>query len=87
MDFAHVALGVSKVTNTKQLIREVSGFDSLFSFRVNHEEWYEKHAGFAPDEDEGEEDGSGSSASHSGGDSDKYNTYHASRDDKPESSS
>jgi hypothetical protein len=42
--------------------------------------------GFTKYEDEPEEEGSGSSASHSGGDSDKDSTYHASGDDKPESS-
>jgi hypothetical protein len=38
MDLAHIALGVPKSTNIKQLIREVSEFDSLFASRVNHEE-------------------------------------------------
>jgi hypothetical protein len=89
MYFTHIALGVPKSTNIKQLIREVSGFDSLFSSHVNHEEWYEKHefsTGFVEDEDEPEDEGSGSSASHSGGGSDKDNTYRASGDEKPESS-
>jgi hypothetical protein len=41
MDLAQISLGVLKSTNVNQLIREVSGFDSLFASRVNHEERYE----------------------------------------------
>jgi hypothetical protein len=55
--------------------------------------WYEKHdlpAGFSEDEEEDEEEGSGSSASQSseesGDRSSKDNTFHASEEDKPESS-
>jgi hypothetical protein len=78
-----------KSTNVNQLIREVSGFNSLFASCVNHEDGmkHEFPDGFTKYEnDEPEDEGSSSSASHSGGDSDKDSTYHASGDDKPESS-
>jgi hypothetical protein len=89
MNLVHIALGVPKATNIKKIIREVSGFDSLFASRVNHKEWYEKHdfpAGFAQDDEEYEEEGSRSSTSQSGGESGKDITYNAAEDDKPESS-
>jgi hypothetical protein len=41
IDLAQISLWVLKSTNVNQLIREVSGFDSLFASRVNHEERYE----------------------------------------------
>ncbi|KAK1666404.1 hypothetical protein QYE76_054563 [Lolium multiflorum] len=82
-----------EATNVKQLLGETRGFDTLFANRVDHSPWYEKHdlpTGFAEDEEEDEEEGSGSGADQSGegsGDgSTKDNTYHASDDDKPESS-
>jgi hypothetical protein len=86
MDFANIARGVPKATNVKKLIKEFSGFDSLFSSRVK---WYDKHeflAGFSKDNEEDEEEGSGSSASPSGSESGKDNTFNASEEDKPESS-
>jgi hypothetical protein len=91
LEFAQIAAGVPKATNIKKLLAETYGFDTLFSNQVNHSMWYEKHdlpAGFAEDEEEDEEEGSGSSAhqSESGDGSAKDNTYHASDDDKPESS-
>jgi hypothetical protein len=89
MDLAKISLGVSKATNVNQLIREVSGYNSLFASRVNHREWFEKHkipAGFAPEEEELAEEGSPSSFVHSDNASDKDSTYHASGNDKPESS-
>jgi hypothetical protein len=89
MDLVHIARGVPKATNIKKLISEVSGFDSLFASRVNHEEWYEKHdfpAGFAQEDEEDAEEGTGASASQYGSESGKDNTYSASEDDKSESS-
>ncbi|KAK1558164.1 hypothetical protein QYE76_053113 [Lolium multiflorum] len=82
-----------KATNVKNLLVETRRFDTLFANRVDHSSWYEKHdhlAGFAEDEEEDEEEGSGSSAhqsgEESGDESAKDNTYHASDEDKPESS-
>jgi hypothetical protein len=89
MDFGSMARGVPKATNVKNLIKEVSRFDTLFSSRVNHEVWYEKHdlpVGFSEDDEEDEEEGSGSSASPSGSRSDKDSTFNASEEDKPDSS-
>jgi hypothetical protein len=89
MDYGKIALVIPKSTNIKPLLREVSGWDSLFAFRVNHEEWHEKHefpVGFDEEDDEDEEEGYGSSASQSSGDSAKDSNYRASRDEKPESS-
>jgi hypothetical protein len=92
MDFARIDVGVLNATNIKNLLAETNGFDTLFSNRVDHSSWYEKHdlpAGFAEDEEEDEEEGSGSSAHQSGKESDdgsaKGNTYHASDEDKSES--
>ncbi|KAK1666893.1 hypothetical protein QYE76_055052 [Lolium multiflorum] len=93
MDFARIVVGVPKATNVKQLLGETRGFDTLFTNRVDHSSWYEKHdlpAGFAEDEQEDEEESSGSSAHQSGEESGdrsaKDSTYHASDGDKPESS-
>jgi hypothetical protein len=91
MDFTRIVVRVSKATNVKQLLVKTRGFNMLFANRVDHSSWYEKHdlpAGFAEDEEEDEEEGSGSSAhqSDSGDGSAKDSTYHASDDDKPESS-
>ncbi|KAK1613162.1 hypothetical protein QYE76_036835 [Lolium multiflorum] len=66
LDFAQIAAGVPKATNIKNLLAETCGFDTLFSNRVNHSMWYEKHdlpAVFSEDEEEEEEEGFGSSAS------------------------
>jgi hypothetical protein len=89
MDLANIARVVPKATNVKKLIKEFSGFNSLFSSRVNHEEWYEKHefpADFSQDDEEDEEEVSGSSASPSGIEFGKDNTFNTSEEDKPESS-
>jgi hypothetical protein len=78
LDFAKIAGGVPKTTNVKKLLVQTCGFDTLFSNRVNHSMWYEKH------------DLPGSSASQSddesGNRSGNDNTYQASEEDKPESS-
>ncbi|KAK1694166.1 hypothetical protein QYE76_010863 [Lolium multiflorum] len=90
MDFVSMADLVSKATNVKKLIKEASGFDTLFSSRVNHETWYEKHdlpAGFSKEDEEDEEKGSRSSASPSGSKSGKDNTFISTEEDKPDSSS
>jgi hypothetical protein len=93
MDYARIAIGVTKSFNIKNLLAETRGFDKLFTNRMDHSSWYEKHdlpAGFGDDEEEDEEEGSGSSAhqscEESGEGSAKDSTYHASNEDKPESS-
>jgi hypothetical protein len=93
MDFASIAAGVPNATNIKLLLAETHGFHTLFANRVDHSSWYEKHdlpAGFADEEEEDLEEGSGSSAhqigEESGDGSGKDSTYQASDEDKPESS-
>jgi hypothetical protein len=92
INFASITVGVPKAANVKLLLAETRRFDTLFANRVNHSMWYEKHdllAGFDDEEEEGEEEGSGSSA-HTGEESGdrfgKDNTYQASDNRKVESS-
>jgi hypothetical protein len=74
ISFATVARGAPKGTNIKTALVETRGYDTLFSRRVDHLFWYNKHAlpeGFSDtkhDDEDGEE-GSGSSANRSGEDS------------------
>jgi hypothetical protein len=92
MNFASVADGVPKATNTKHLLAETRRFVTLFANQVDHSSRYEKHdlpAGFADEEEEGGEGGSDSSAhtcKELGDGSGKDNTYQASNEDKAESS-
>ncbi|KAK1606729.1 hypothetical protein QYE76_030402 [Lolium multiflorum] len=92
MNFADVARGAPKGTNIRAALAETQGYDRLFSGRVNHSFWYNKYdlpEGFSDAEDEeeeGVEEGSGSSANHSKEGSDEDfgdgSAYVASDDDQ-----
>ncbi|KAK1680374.1 hypothetical protein QYE76_041222 [Lolium multiflorum] len=76
MDFATIARGAPKGTNIKTALAETQGYDTLFSGRVDHSFWYNKHAlpeGFSDAEDDEDDkvakEGSGSSANRSDEDS------------------
>ncbi|KAK1649722.1 hypothetical protein QYE76_067527 [Lolium multiflorum] len=87
MNFADVARGAPKGTNIRAALAETQGYDRLFAGRVNHSFWYNKYdlpEGFSDTEDEeeeGVEEGSGSSANHSKEGSGDGSVYVASEDD------